>query len=82
MIERQIIHIVSERVLEFVPDGGEPNDDVCCGDGPRDRNPAKGAVELKGEEVDVEEDDLGDENVVSEWQRCGENPLGGGLGVC
>jgi hypothetical protein len=80
-VERQIVDIVAERVLELVPDGREPDDDVCCGQGAGDGDPAQGVVELEGEQVDVEEHDLGDQDVVADGEGRGEDALGGGLGV-
>ncbi len=36
---------------------------------------------MEGKEVDVEKHDLGDEDVVTEGERGGENAFGGGLDV-
>jgi hypothetical protein len=80
-IERQIVDIVAERVLELVPDGREPDDDVCRGQGAGDGDPAQRVEELEGEQVDVEEHDLGDQDVVADGEGRGEDALGRGLGV-
>ena len=60
MIEREIVNVVAEGVFELVADGGQTDDHVGCGDGGGDGDPAEEGDELEGEEVDVEEDDLGD----------------------
>lgn len=81
-VKREIVDVVSEGVLEFVADGCDSEDDVGCRDGAGDGNPAEGLVELEGEEVDVEEDDLGDEDVVADWEGGGEDSFGVAGCVC
>jgi len=72
---------MTKRVFQLVSDGCETEDDVGCGDSAGDGNPAERFVELEWQEIDVEENDLGDEDVVANGQRGGEDALGGGLGV-
>lgn len=85
MIEGEIVDVVSEGVFEFVSDGHETDDDICCGDGSGDGNPSERIVELEGEKVDVEVDDLGNENVVTDGERslentfCGSGTIGEGV---
>ena len=59
-VEWEIVDVVSKGILEFVSDGGETHDDVGCGDGAGNGDPFQSGKELEGEEVDVEEHDLGD----------------------
>ena len=82
MVEWQIVDVVSEGILQFISDGCETDDDVCCCDCAGDGDPAESAIELEGKEVDVEEHDLGDQDVVAEGERGREDTFGGGLGVC
>lgn len=82
VVQGQIVDVVAEGVLELVADGVETEDDVGGGDGAGDGDPVEGVVELEGEEVDVEEDDLGDQDVVADGEGGGEDTLCGGLDVC
>ncbi len=74
-VQWQIIDVVAEWVLELVADGRDAEDDVCCGDGTGNGDPLQGVVELEGEEVDVDEYDLRDEDVVADWEWGGQDTL-------
>ena len=58
LIERQIVNIVPERVLELITDSCETKDDVCRGNGAWDCDPAESLVKLERQEVHVEKHDL------------------------
>jgi hypothetical protein len=81
VVKREIVNVVSEGILQLVTDGHETDDDVSGGDGTGDGDPMEGIVQLEGKEIDVEEDDLGDQDVVADGERSSEDTLGGGLGV-
>ena len=51
----------------------ETENDISSGDGAGDGDPFKGTIKLEGEEVDVEEHDLRNENIVSNREGGGEN---------
>lgn len=72
---------MAERVLELVSDGGKTDDYVCGCNSAGNCDPTKGTEELEGEEVDVEEDDLGDKDIVTDREGRGEDTLGGRLGI-
>lgn len=80
-VEGEIVDVVSKGILEFVSDGCQTHDDVGCGQSTRDCDPAEGGEELEGEDVDVEKDDLGDQDVVTNGKRGGEDTFGIGLGI-
>lgn len=58
-LERQVVHIVAEGVLDFTADGGQTQDDVCGEDGSGDRDPLQRSEELEGQNHDVHPSDLG-----------------------
>lgn len=82
VVEREIVYVVAEGVLELVSDGGQANNNVGSSNSAGDSDPAERTEELEGEEVDVEENDLGDKNVVADGKGSGEDTLGRGHGVC
>jgi len=53
-LERQIVHVLAERVLDLPSDGGEAEDDVRRGDRAGDGYPAQRRVQLEGEREDVD----------------------------
>ena len=39
-VEREVVDVVAEGVLQLVSDGGDSEDDICCRHGSGDGNPA------------------------------------------
>lgn len=82
LVEREIVDVVAKGVFQLVADGRDAEDDVGGRDGAGDCDPAKLVVELEWEQVDVEEDDLGDQDVVADGEGGGEDSfrVAGGVG--
>lgn len=65
-VERQVVDVVAERVLDLVADEEDAEDDVRREDGRRDRDPSERRVELEGQQDHVEPGDLGDDDGVGD----------------
>jgi len=76
LVQGQIVDVVAEGVLELVADRRDAEDDVGGRDGAGDRDPPEADVELEREQVDVEEDDLGDQDVVADGEGGGKDAFG------
>ena len=67
-VEREIVDIVAERVLELGADEEETKDEVRGHDGAGDGDPLEGRVELEGEQHDVDPGHLGDGDGVGDGE--------------
>jgi hypothetical protein len=74
-IEREIVDVVAEGVLDFATDECNAEDDICRKHAGGDGDPAKRFVQLEGEEEDVDPGDLTDGDGVCDWQRGVENAI-------
>ena len=59
----------------------QAEDDIGGSDGTRDGDPFQGSVKLEGEKVNVEEHDLGDEDVIADRKGSSKNAFRSGHGV-
>lgn len=77
-IQRQIVVVFAEGVLDFPPDGRDAEDDVRAHDGARDRDPVEGVPELEGEGEHVDPGDLADGDGVGDWEGRVDDAFGAG----
>ena len=80
-IEREVVGVEAERVLDLAPDGGDAQHDVGADHRARDGDPAKRVPELEGERDDVDPGDLRDGDGVGFGQGGGEHAFGAGEDV-
>ena len=59
-LEREVVDVVAEGVLDLAADGGDAEHDVSAHDGAGDGDPAEGGPQLEGQGDDVDPGDLGD----------------------
>lgn len=74
-LERQIVYVVAEGVLDFAADGGETEDDVGGEDGAGDRDPLERGVQLERQDHDIDPCNLRDGDGVGDGQGCVENAI-------
>lgn len=67
-VKVQIINISSERILDFSPDSRNSEDNVCCNNGSGNSCPAELCAELERKDKDIEPGDLGNGDVVCDWE--------------
>lgn len=67
-VERQVVDVVAEGVLDLVADEEDAEDDVRREDGRRDRDPPERGVQLEGQQGHVEPGDLGDDDGVGDGE--------------
>lgn len=68
-LEREIVYVFAERVLDLASDGGDAEDDVGGEDGAGDGDPAQVVPHLEGKHHDVDPGDLGDGDGVGDGER-------------
>ena len=74
-LERQIVDVVTEGVLNFATDSGETEDDVRSEDGTGDGNPLKRGVKLERQNHNVDPGDLRDSDRVGDRERGVEHTI-------
>lgn len=74
-LERQIIDVVTEGVLDLAADSRETKDDIGSEDGTGDGDPVKRGIQLERQNHDVDPCDLGDGDGVGNGQRSVENTV-------
>nr|POE87272.1 hypothetical protein CFP56_29861 [Quercus suber] len=77
-VERQVVDVLPERVLELVPDLRQPENHVAGEDGAGDRDPAEQAHELDRKHEHVRPRDLRDGDGVRDRQRRVDDALDAG----
>lgn len=77
-VQRQIVVVLAERVLDFPPDGRDAQDYVRAYHGPRDRDPVEGVPELEGQGEDVDPGYLADGDGVGDWEGGVDDAFGAG----
>ncbi len=80
-VEREVVDVVAEGVLDLLADGCDAENDVRGEDRAGDGDPFEGVVELEWEEHHVHPGDLGDGNTVRDGERVVEDTLGAREGV-
>lgn len=77
-VQRQIIVVFAEGVLDFAADGRDAEDDVGAHDGAGDRDPVEGVPELEGQGEDVDPGYLADGDGVGDWEGGVDDAFGAG----
>ena len=77
-VQRQIVVVSAEGVLDLPADGRDAEDDVGAHDGARDRDPVEGIPELEGEGEDVDPGYLADGDGVGDGQGRVDDAFGAG----
>jgi len=80
-IEVQIVNISAERVLDFSPDGGNAEDDVCCNNGSGNGRPPELCAELERKDEDIEPGDLGNGDIVRKREWSAKDAFTTAIGV-
>jgi hypothetical protein len=74
-VEREIVDVFAEGVLDFAADGGDAEDDVRGEDAAGDGHPAEIVPHLEGKHHDVDPGDLGDGDGVGDGERGVEDAV-------
>ena len=77
-VQREIIRVVTERILDLSADGGDAEDDVGADDCAGYRDPLQVFPELEGESKHVHPGDLADGDGVGDWERGTQHALAAG----
>ena len=77
-VQREVVVVVAEGVLDLAADGGDAEDYVGADDGPWDGDPVEGVPELEGEREHVDPGYLGDGDGVGERERGVDHAFGAG----
>ena len=79
-LERQVIHVVAERVLDFCADLGDAQDNVGGEDAAGDGDPLQTGPQLERQHHDVDPGDLRNGNRVGDGERSLKDTVHAGQG--
>lgn len=82
LVEWEVVDVVAEGILQLVANRRDAEDDVGGRNGAGDCDPLKFGVQLEWEQKNVEENDLGDQDVVSDREGGGKDTFRVAGGVC
>ena len=82
LVEWEIVDVVAEGIFQLVANRCDAEDDVGGRDGTGDCDPIKFVVKLEWEQINVEENDLGDQDVVADGEGGGKDAFRVASGVC
>lgn len=81
VVERQVVDVVTERVLDLAANGLEAQDDVRSSHGTGNGNPLESGPQLEGQHEDVDPGDLRDSDRVGDREGSVENTLRTGKNI-
>jgi hypothetical protein len=82
LVEWEVVDVVAEGILQLVANRRDAEDDVGGRNGAGDCDPLKFVIQLEWEQINVEENDLGDQDVVSDGEGGSKDTFRVASGVC
>lgn len=82
LVEWEVVDVVAKGILQLVTYRRDAEDDVGGRNGTGDCDPSKFVVKLEWEQINVEENDLGDQDVVADGEGGGKDTFRVAGGVC